>query len=75
MPQNGGGPDVHRDQAGWRGVGAHLLNTSMGSSIEVTYWRERNHEVDFVLHRDKTTVAIEVKSGGCKVRDQGRLPL
>ena len=47
-------------------VGTHLLNTSMSSSIEVTYWRERNHEVDFVLHRGKTTVAIEVKSGGRK---------
>ena len=75
MPQNGGGPDVHRDQAGWRGVGAHLLNTSMGNSIEVTCWRERNHEVDCVLHRGKTTGAIEAKSTGCKVRDQGRLHL
>jgi predicted AAA+ superfamily ATPase len=43
-------------------VGAHLLNTSAGSSIEVAYWRERNHEVDFVLRQGKTTVAIEVKS-------------
>lgn len=44
-------------------VGAHLLNTSMGTSVEVTYWRERNQEVDFVLHQGRTTVAIEVKSG------------
>lgn len=44
-------------------VGAHLLNTSLGSSLEVTYWRDRNQEVDFVLHQGKTTVAIEVKSG------------
>lgn len=44
-------------------VGAHLLNTSTGKSIEVSYWRERNHEVDFVLHKGKTVVAIEVKSG------------
>ena len=44
-------------------VGAHLLNTSMGSDIGVTYWRDRNREVDFVLHRGRTTVGIEVKSG------------
>jgi len=44
-------------------VGAHLLNTSMGGDIELTYWRDRNLEVDFVLHRGKTAVAIEVKSG------------
>lgn len=44
-------------------VGAHLLNTSAGAGIEVRYWRERNQEVDFVLHQGKTTVGIEVKSG------------
>lgn len=44
-------------------VGAHLLNTSLGTGVNVTYWRERNHEVDFVLQQGKTTVAIEVKSG------------
>ena len=47
-------------------VGAHLLNTSLGSGIAVTYWRDRNQEVDFVLHQGRTTVAIEVKSGGRK---------
>ena len=44
-------------------IGAHLLNSSYGTSISVTYWRERNQEVDFVLQQGKTTVAIEVKSG------------
>ena len=44
-------------------IGAHLLNTSLGTSIAITYWRERNLEVDFVLQQGKTTVAIEVKSG------------
>jgi hypothetical protein len=45
-------------------VGAHLFNSSFGTSIAVTYWRERNSEVDFVLEQGKTLVAIEVKSGG-----------
>lgn len=44
-------------------VGAHLMNTSAGTALEVTYWRERNHEVDFVLQRGTECVAIEVKSG------------
>jgi uncharacterized protein len=44
-------------------VGAHLLNTSFGTNIELTYWRERNQAVDFVLRQGKTSVAIEVKSG------------
>src|SRR5271170_2033051 len=45
-------------------IGAHLVNSSFGTNISVTYWRERNHEVDFILRQGKTTVAIEVKSGG-----------
>ncbi len=44
-------------------IGAHLINSSFGTGISVTYWREQNHEVDFVLQHGKTTVAIEVKSG------------
>jgi len=44
-------------------VGAHLVNTSAGAGLAVTYWRERNHEVDFVLQRGTECVAIEVKSG------------
>jgi predicted AAA+ superfamily ATPase len=44
-------------------VGAHLINSTFGTNASVTYWRERNHEVDFVLQQGKTTVAIEVKSG------------
>ena len=44
-------------------VGAHLCNTAVGTGVEVTYWRERNQEVDFVLQRGKTVVGIEVKSG------------
>jgi len=45
-------------------IGAHLFNSSLGTDISVTYWRERNHEVDFVLQKGKAVVAIEVKSGG-----------
>lgn len=44
-------------------VGAHLLNTSMGTDIRVTYWRDRNQEVDFVLRQGGSIVGIEVKSG------------
>lgn len=44
-------------------VGAHLLNRARGTSIEVSYWRERNREVDFVLKQGRKVVAIEVKSG------------
>lgn len=44
-------------------VGAHLVNSSAGTTIEVLYWRERDHEVDFVLRRHDEWIAIEVKAG------------
>ena len=43
-------------------VGAHLCNTA-GGDIHVAYWRDGNHEVDFVLHRSRRLLAIEVKTG------------
>jgi predicted AAA+ superfamily ATPase len=44
-------------------VGAHLANTAMGTQIELSYWREGNREVDFVLRLGGRVTAIEVKSG------------
>lgn len=43
-------------------VGAHLLNITRGTQIEVFYWREGDKEVDFVLQRGNKIVALEVKS-------------
>jgi uncharacterized protein len=47
-------------------VGAHLVNSAVGTGIELFYWRERGREVDFILRSGKTVVAIEVKSGSRK---------
>ena len=55
-------------------VGAHLFN-SAGSDIRLYYWRERSHEVDFVLKRGSRVVAIEVKSGEEGMARRGRRPL
>ncbi|HEX9639190.1 MAG TPA: DUF4143 domain-containing protein [Acidobacteriota bacterium] len=44
-------------------VGAHLLNHLQGAPHEVSYWRERSDEVDFVVRAGKRVWAIEVKSG------------
>ena len=49
-------------------VGAHLLNTAP-PGIETSYWRERNQDVDFVLHQGDRVLPIEVKSG----RNKGSL--
>jgi len=44
-------------------VGAHLANAAARGDCELFYWRERNHEVDFVVRTGRRLVAIEVKSG------------
>ena len=51
-------------------AGAHLLNSIIGTGIELFYWRDGNREVDFVLKRGDTVVGIEVKSG----RNRDTLP-
>lgn len=51
-------------------VGAHLANAAASGLCELSYWRERNSEVDFVLRAGRSVVAIEVKSG----RTPDRLP-
>lgn len=47
-------------------VGAYLLARGQEEGFEVYWWRERNHEVDFVIKKGKHLTAIEVKSGRVK---------
>jgi hypothetical protein len=59
---------TRRDPESWgrlieSAVGAHLVNSAMGTGIAVQYWRDRGAEVDFVLSRGRDLVALEVKSG------------
>jgi predicted AAA+ superfamily ATPase len=59
---------IHADRNRWgrlieSAVGAHLLNSTSGTGIEVHYWLDRSREVDFVLVAGNAVVAIEVKSG------------
>lgn len=44
-------------------VGAHLANAAQRGECRLYYWRERNHEVDFVVQTGRRLIAIEVKSG------------
>lgn len=52
-------------------VGAHLVNTAIGTGIEIYYWRNHNDEVDFVLYQGGKLLAIEVKSGLTKSKTSG----
>jgi len=60
--------EARQDSAWWdrlteSAVGAHLANSVRGKNIQLSYWNERNFEVDFVLSRGAKIATIEVKSG------------
>ena len=46
------------------GIGAYLVSQAFVHRFEVYYWRERDDEVDFVLRKKGSVVAIEVKREG-----------
>ena len=54
----------------WRffesGIGAWIVSQAFVHRIEVFYWRELANEVDFILRKKGTVVAIEVKSNADK---------
>lgn len=47
-------------------VGAYIVSRSFVHRFEVFYWRERNDEVDFILRKKGSVVAIEIKSNAEK---------
>lgn len=48
------------------GIGAYLVSQAFVYRFEVFYWRECDNEVDFVLRKKNSVVAIEVKSNAEK---------
>jgi len=60
--------EARSDRAFWgrlveSAIGAHLANAQSAGTCKVFYWREGNHEVDFVVKAGRSLTAIEVKSG------------
>lgn len=52
------------------GIGACLVSQAFVHRFDVFYWRERNDEVDFILRKKNSSVAIEVK-GNAEKRTAG----
>ncbi|MCL2403512.1 MAG: ATP-binding protein [Coriobacteriia bacterium] len=44
-------------------VGAYLLSRSKADNFDLYWWRDGNHEVDFVIKQGEQVLGIEVKSG------------
>lgn len=48
------------------GIGAYIVSQAFLHRIEVFYWRDRDNEVDYVLRKNGSLVAIEVKGNDTK---------
>ena len=48
------------------GIGAYIVSQAFIRRFEVFYWRERNNEVDFILRKNRSVIAIEIKSNAEK---------
>ena len=44
-------------------IGAHLINYARSRDFKVSYWRNRNDEIDFVIEKRGTVIGLEIKSG------------
>jgi uncharacterized protein len=54
-------------------VGAALVNNNPGKTVEIFYWRDRDHEIDFVLRQGEKVLGIEVKTAS-RQSSKGRGP-
>lgn len=51
------------------GIGSYLISQAFVKRFNLYYWRERNDEVDFILCKKNSVVAVEVKSNAEKRTD------
>ncbi len=59
--------DMQEDPEVWSNlvtccVGTHLVNSALGSKIEVFYWKEGSRTIDFILRKGKVVLTLMVKN-------------
>jgi len=52
-------------------IGAHLINSALGTKIEIFYWKEGSKEVDFIIRDEEVVLTIMVKAIDKRVSFQG----
>jgi predicted AAA+ superfamily ATPase len=67
---------IQQDERAWShliksSVGAHILNSALGTKIDVFYWKEGSNEVDFVIRNDERIVTITIEDDKRKPRFKG----
>jgi predicted AAA+ superfamily ATPase len=43
-------------------IGAHLLNSSLGTKTKIFYWKEGSQEIDFIVQKRETVLSVRVKN-------------
>ncbi|HUX78894.1 MAG TPA: DUF4143 domain-containing protein [Alphaproteobacteria bacterium] len=60
--------EAQENQEFWHGltescIGAHLINSSLGTQTEIFYWKVGTKEVDFVIEKGNSFIAVVVNTG------------
>ncbi|HEX9711730.1 MAG TPA: ATP-binding protein [Actinomycetota bacterium] len=68
--------EAHADGETWgrlveSAVGAHLANAAAAGWCDLHYWRDGDHEVDFVVRTGRRITTVEVKSGRARASRRG----
>ena len=56
---------MQQDKEAWNNlikssIGGHILNATLGTKMEVSYWKDGNNEIDFVLSKDDKIITITI---------------
>ncbi len=43
-------------------IGAHLMNSSFGTKADIFYWKEGSQEIDFIIRKRETVLALMVNN-------------
>lgn len=59
--------EMRQDEDAWKKlieccIGGHIINSALGTKIEVFYWKKESNEVDFVIRKGKTVITITVEN-------------
>ncbi len=68
--------NTKQDKEVWRSlteaaIGAHLINSTLGTRAEIFYWKEGNLEVDFVIRNGETIITLMINPGKKKGKTHG----
>ena len=58
---------IQQNQEAWNRlvatcIGAHLLNSALGTKVKIFYWKEGSQEIDFIVQKRETVLTIRVKN-------------